>query len=267
MRDPHAFDFGENWANFSAHALDSGKVVQSAGAFRELVQGIDLTGRSFLDIGFGQGLGLLNAATLGARAVGCDINPKCAEVLTRNRSLYPDLQAEIPAVVGSILDPQVTAQLRALSGDRGFDIVHSWGVLHHTGDMATAIAHAAGLVAKDGHLIIAIYNRHWSSKPWWLIKRIYVSSPPFLQRLMIGAFTPIIRFAKWLVTGGNAASQGRGMDFHYDVIDWVGGYPYEYGSLAEIDRLVAAHGFETIRHVPAQVPTGCNEFVYRRRGF
>jgi 2-polyprenyl-6-hydroxyphenyl methylase/3-demethylubiquinone-9 3-methyltransferase len=54
------------------------------------------------------------------------------------------------------------------------------------------------------------------------------------------------------------------MDFHYDVVDWVGGYPYQYGTIDEISRFVEALGFEVQRRIPAKVPTGCNEFVFRR---
>ena len=55
------------------------------------------------------------------------------------------------------------------------------------------------------------------------------------------------------------------MDFWYDVIDWIGGYPYEYASPTEIERFVAGLGLELRRMVPAQVPTGCNEFVFVRK--
>jgi 2-polyprenyl-6-hydroxyphenyl methylase/3-demethylubiquinone-9 3-methyltransferase len=258
-----AFDFGENWSEFSARALDAGKVAQACAQFAALTSGIVLPGRSFLDIGFGQGLGLLAAAALGATASGCDINPKCAAVLRRNLPYFPELSAAPPVVVGSILDPAVVASLRDASPERrGYDVVHSWGVLHHTGDMPRAIAHAAGLVAPGGHLVMAIYNRHWSSPAWHAIKWLYVRSPRWAQRAFVGLLYPVIYAAKWIVTGRNPKVQERGMDFYFDVVDWVGGYPYDYASAGEMERLLAGLGFHLVRFHAARVPTGCNEFIF-----
>jgi 2-polyprenyl-6-hydroxyphenyl methylase/3-demethylubiquinone-9 3-methyltransferase len=56
----------------------------------------------------------------------------------------------------------------------------------------------------------------------------------------------------------------RGMDFWFDVIDWVGGYPYEYETPEKIKRTMCNHGFDLKVYIPARVPTGCNEFVFRR---
>src|ERR1700689_4153229 len=129
------FDFGENWREFSRNALTVQNVRAASLAFRMLCADIGLTGQHFLDIGFGQGLGLLNAASSGALAVGCDINPKCAEVLEQNRRFFPGLVAPIPTVIGSILDDLTLQRLRGLCPSEGYAVVHSWGALHHTGDI------------------------------------------------------------------------------------------------------------------------------------
>ena len=258
-----AFDFGENWSEFSDHALTPERIAQARADFAALLVEIPLAGRAFLDIGFGQGLSLLTAASRGGVVHGCDLNPKCAEVLLRNRRLFPELAATPPVTVGSILDKRVVAQLRAAGPANGFAIVHSWGVLHHTGDMARAIKHAAELVAPKGHLVLALYNRHWSSPVWRIIKWGYVHSPRWLQRMLIGLFYPVIYLAKWLVTGKNPRQQERGMDFYYDVVDWVGGYPYEYASREQIVRELAGHGFKLVKFIAARVPTGCNEFIFQ----
>jgi 2-polyprenyl-6-hydroxyphenyl methylase/3-demethylubiquinone-9 3-methyltransferase len=133
--------------------------------------------------------------------------------------------------------------------------------------MAKAIAHAASLVSPGGHFVLAIYNSHWSSQAWLAIKWSYVRSPRWLQRLFVAALFPIIYMAKWIVTGENPKKQERGMDFFYDVVDWVGGYPYEYASIDQMRGLVEALGFETVKVCPSRVPTGCNEFVFRRKNF
>jgi SAM-dependent methyltransferase len=234
LSPPVAFDFGENWSEFSDHALTADRVAQARTDFAALLADIPLSGRSFLDIGFGQGLGLLTAASLGGLVHGCDLNPKCAAVLLRNRRHFPELTTTPSVTVGSILDEQVVAQLKSAGPANGFAIVHSWGVLHHTGNMAQAIKHTSGLVAPGGYLILALYNRHWSSRSWKIIKWCYGHSPRWLQRGLIGLFYPVIYSAKWLVTGKNPKQQERGMDFYYDVVDWVGGFPYEYASREEI---------------------------------
>ena len=155
------FDFGQNWADYSANAASDERVAQARRDFAKLLSGVELNGRAFLDIGFGQGFALLSATAMGARVFGCDINPRCAEVVARNQSRFPELHGRtIDVIIGSILDDTVVAQLRRhpLHGESGFDIVHSWGVLHHTGDMRTAIGNAASLVRPDGHFVIAIDN-------------------------------------------------------------------------------------------------------------
>lgn len=253
------FDFGQNWKEFSEKRLDLEKVDQARSHFAELMAGVTLKGRTFLDIGFGQGLSLLLAHQSGARVTGVDINPKCAEVVERNKPLL-GVTEPIETVVGSILDP---ACLDKLSG-RTFDVVHSWGVLHHTGAMYPAIDNACGLVADDGTLVLAIYNRHWSSLPWLWIKWLYCMLPAILQRLMIWLFYPVIVAAKFAVTGKNPFRMTRGMDFYYNVVDWVGGYPYEYASIAEMESYLAGKGFRLIKAVAARVPTGCNEFVFEK---
>ncbi|MEL7236943.1 MAG: class I SAM-dependent methyltransferase, partial [Chloroflexota bacterium] len=145
------------------------------------------------------------------------------------------------------------------------DVVYSWGVLHHTGAMWQAIETAASLVTDDGLFIIAIYNRHVTSPAWHIIKRIYNISPQFIKRLMYYVFYAVIFLAKFAVTGRNPLNKERGMEFSVDVVDWIGGYPYEYASIEEITGFVEKLGFETIQTIPAEVGTGCNEFTFRRK--
>jgi 2-polyprenyl-3-methyl-5-hydroxy-6-metoxy-1,4-benzoquinol methylase len=271
MMSEKQFDFGSNWDEFSKNALTPQRVEQAKRHLTQLLGDINLNHRSFVDIGFGQGLSLLVATSMGVRPVGCDINPLCAAVLKQNRArAFPELNGQsIPIVIGSILDDNIVRSLRELSPDKKtgtYEIVHSWGVLHHTGNMATAIRNAASLVAPAGYFIIALYNRHWTSRPWLTIKRLYVNSPMIIQKMFVAILWPVIFLAKWLVTRRSPFRQTRGMEFYYNVVDWVGGYPYEYGSVDEVTEFVEGLGFQTERIMPAEVPTGCNEFVFKRVG-
>lgn len=254
------FDFGQNWQDFSASRLDGLHIEQARQHFRELMAEVDLTGKTFLDVGFGQGLSLLIAYQEGAMVTGLDINPKCAQVVERNKQAL-GVEEDIETIVGSVLNPEDLAKLQ----DRQFDIVHSWGVLHHTGDMASAINNACRFVKPDGHLVLAIYNRHWSSLPWLWIKWFYCHIPVVLQKVMIGLFYPVIMLAKFLVTGQNPFRMSRGMDFYYNVVDWVGGYPYEYASIEEMVALLEKIGFALQKSIDSKVPTGCNEYVFKRQ--
>ena len=253
------FDFGQNWQDFSANRLDDTHIEQARLHFRELMSDVDIKGKTFLDIGFGQGLSLLIAHQEGAVVTGMDINPKCVQVVEQNKQVL-GVEDDIETVVGSVLNQNDLKKLQ----NRQFDIVHSWGVLHHTGDMATAINNACQFVKPEGLLVIAIYNRHWSSLPWLWIKWLYCHVPGVLQRLMVGLFYPIIILAKLLVTGKNPLRMSRGMDFYYNIVDWVGGYPYEYTSIKEMEEFFSGKSFRLIKNWPAKVPTGCNEFIFRK---
>ena len=81
---------------------------------------------------------------------------------------------------------------------------------------------------------------------------------------MVLFFAGIIYVAKFLVTRRDPLKKERGMDFWFDVIDWVGGYPYEYATPLDVERFVRERGLSLRRCVPAEVPTGCNEFVFCR---
>ncbi len=260
------FDFGKNWSDFSRVALSEEKVSQARKDFAALFHGIELRDRSFLDIGFGQGLSLLIAAEQGARAVGCDINFTCHDVIKKNSIYFPNANiSKKDLVVGSILDENTMKTLGEMAPDGSgqYDVIHTWGVLHHTGNMEKAIKNTCSLVKPGGVLILAIYNRHWTSPAWLVIKYCY-NRIPFLRKPLVVMLYPIIYLAKLAATRRNPAKQQRGMDFYFDVVDWVGGYPYEYASVSEIHDALKEQGFLAVRTMRAQVPTGCNEFVFVR---
>ncbi len=259
------FEFGRNWGAFSAAKLDDSRLEEAQRSILELLGTDSLKGRTFLDVGCGSGLFSIAAARCGAdRVLGFDLDPEAAEVSRANHErLTSGSRADSAPefTVGSILDEGFRGALGQ------FDIVYAWGVLHHTGAMWDAIRHTCSLVkGSDGVLAMAIYNRHWSSPAWHEIKRLHNALPRALQRPYCALFVPAICGAKVAVTAANPLRKQRGMDFWYDVIDWVGGYPYEYASAESVVASVESLGFATSRVVPAQVPTGCNEFVFRRRG-
>ncbi len=256
------FDFGSNWKRFATYQLTTARVEDAFSTFQQLTDGIDLESASVLDVGFGQGLSALCAARLGANVVCLDLDSECAEALElTSRFFAPEVRQRLKVEIGSIVSDSM---LRTLERNQpgGYDVVHSWGVLHHTGQLEQAFANCVSLVRPGGFLIVAIYNHHWSSRAWVHIKRMYCRLPSLGQKMLVALFVPVIFSAKLLATRKNPLRKDRGMDFIVDIVDWVGGYPYEYASVKEICELGAARGLYPLRVNPAEVPTGCNEFVF-----
>lgn len=265
MKFIQQFDFGENWVDFS-NAVSSESFNQARQQFLELTGEVINEDKSFLDVGFGQGFNLLSATVQGMDVVGCDINPKCAEALKINVEHFglDGANEKVHIHIGSILDDSTISLLAddTLSDNGQFDIVHSWGVLHHTGNMNKAIDNAVSLVKPGGHFVVALYNKHWTSPIWTGIKWFYCHVPSFIQKAMVHTLYGVIWLAKLVVTRKNPFKMQRGMNFYHDVVDWVGGYPYEYASQKEVVEMLKMHGMSLEKVIPAEVPTGCNQFVF-----
>jgi SAM-dependent methyltransferase len=258
------FDFGQNWSAF-VDQLPDVAVDDAVTSFQELIPAEEIAGCHMLDIGCGSGLHSLAALRLGAAEVtAVDIDP--VSVATTRRLL-------------SRFAPQAHFTVNALSVfETGrmpkFDVVYSWGVLHHTGDMDRAIRMAADRVAPGGLLCIALYRRTLLCSVWRLEKRIYMGSPQWVRRMIEAVYVVAFRFA-FTVAGRdfqdyvNAYRKKRGMDWITDVRDWLGGYPYESISEADALRLWAELNFTPIRRnclTPGLglLGTGCDEYVLRR---
>lgn len=253
------FNFGKNWENFSNKSLDENGFADAAGSLETLIGKDAIKGKTFLDIGSGSGLFSIAAAKIGAvKVTGIDISKESVDISVQNKKIFLP-NSKVRFLHKSIFDEDISRFDK-------FDIVYSWGVLHHTGDMFRAIDISRGLVEKDGLFVIAIYNKHWSSPLWKHIKYFYNRSPRIVRWLMIRIFCCVIAVAKFVATGKNPfEKKRRGMSYYYDVIDWVGGYPYEYAGQEKITEFVKAKGFKLIKLVTAAVPTGCNEFVFQKR--
>jgi len=263
------FAFGENWGRFLS-VLDEGRIVESQKAIAAMLGVETLAGRRFLDIGSGSGLSSLAARRLGARVVSFDYDPQsvaCSREL-RLRYFPADGDAEWRVIQGSALDQSF------VDGLGTFDVVYSWGVLHHTGDMATGLANAARVVAPGGLLMVAIYNdQGWRSRAWTRIKRWYNEMPPAFRFVLLGpafaylwgpALTHDILMGhglkRWRDYGRN-----RGMSAWHDVVDWVGGYPFEVAKPEGILDFYRARGFELLRMKTCGGKQGCNEYVFARK--
>lgn len=267
VQSGNRFEFGSNWSRF-LRTLSDERVEEAKRALMEMLGTETLQGRTFIDIGSGSGLSSLSARLLGASVHSFDYDPQSVACTRSLKERYfphdPDWQVH----EASVLDTDYLSRIGT------FDIVYSWGVLHHTGRMWQALENVSMLVKEGGQLFIAIYNDQGrGSRMWTTTKKAYNRLPgplkwtvllPSLARLW-GPTTlrDIARgkpFHTWRTYRGT-----RGMSAWHDVVDWVGGYPFEVAKPEEIFDFYRAVGFELVKLRTCAGGHGCNEFIFRKK--
>lgn len=262
------FEFGKNWSAFLS-VLDDERISKAEESLKQMLEVDDLNGKTFLDVGSGSGLFSLAARRLGARVHSFDFDGNSFACTKELRRRYFDGDADWNVEQGSALDRAYVESLGK------FDIVYSWGVLHHTGSMWEALENASIPVAEGGKLFIAIYNDTGSqAERWHWIKKTYCRLPGLLKTpfaVLTIAPQEIKGIVKSIVTlkpmsyirSWTRYKNDRGMNRWYDIIDWVGGFPYEVASPEEIFEFYKAKGFSIAKLKTKGVGLGCNEFVFK----
>jgi hypothetical protein len=136
-----------------------------------------------------------------------------------------------------------------------------------------ALGNACDAVAPGGRLFISIYNdQKWWSKGWRAVKRTYCRVPSPLRPLYVAVMiaplearaaikTILLRqnyFATW------RDPLDRGMNKWRDMVDWIGGYPFEVARPEEVFDFCRLRGFQLEKIKTQGGDHGCNQFLFRR---
>jgi len=258
------FEFGKNWGLFLT-LLNEQRIDAAAQSLTAMVGPVG--GKRFLDAGSGSGLFSLAARRMGARVHSFDFDPDSVACTNELRRRYFPGDAEWTVEAGSVLDARFLSTLGT------YDVVYSWGVLHHTGQMWRALDLIAERVAGGGSLYIAIYNDQGRmSRRWTGVKRAYNRLPPALRFLLLWPsflylyWRPLLKDLLFLRPGHTFRTYdegGRGMTVWRDLVDWVGGYPFEVAKPEEILDFLRAREFQ-LERMQTTNDMGCNIFVFRK---
>jgi len=263
LGDDLRFGFGKNWADYIEKHFTEQVLEQSRTHLAGFLRMEPLKGLTFLDIGCGSGLHSLAAWRLGAdQVISFDYDQDSVTTTERIRKGVgsPD---NWTVMQGSVLDRAFLANLPKS------DIVYSWGVLHHTGDMWGAVRNAATVMKPDGVYYIALYSADNYVNPppeyWLKVKRAYNRAGPLGKRIMEWRY--LIRFhilpelrAGRLPMQMLGKYDSRGMTFWTDVKDWLGGYPMDFASFTDTQSF----GIEDLGLNLVNVKTGegCTEYLF-----
>jgi 2-polyprenyl-3-methyl-5-hydroxy-6-metoxy-1,4-benzoquinol methylase len=263
------FQFGENWKLFLT-TLNETRIAEAEKSLKEMLQVENLTNKSFLDVGSGSGIFSLAAKRLGARVHSFDYDPESVACTMELRHRYFSDDSDWIVEEGSVLDANYLHSLGK------FDVVYSWGVLHHTGKMWQALENISESVSGDGKLFIAIYNDvGWRTTMWRWIKKAYNRLPtplktPFIFLILVPGQTKAVlqstltgRLNEY-IRSWTQYSKNRGMSRWHDAVDWIGGYPYEVATAGQLTDFFKAKGFEVLQVKRPDYKLGCNELVFAR---
>jgi 2-polyprenyl-6-hydroxyphenyl methylase/3-demethylubiquinone-9 3-methyltransferase len=260
------FWFGRNWRRFVEHDFSQERVDVSRGHMTGFLGVEDLKGRSFMDIGCGSGLHSLAAHQLGAATITAfDYDP---DSVAASRILHRYAGAPTTWTIsrGSVLDEAFMQSLPKA------DVVYSWGVLHHTGDVWRALRLAATRVKAGGSFYIALYSADVHKDPppeFWLdVKQRYVAAPAWRRRCWDLWYVWRFQMARnplrfpvvlWRIL---RHKRTRGMSYFTDIRDWLGGWPMEFCRDDDVRRL--CEGELGLRLVKMKTGEANTEFLFER---
>jgi SAM-dependent methyltransferase len=233
------FSFGKNWRSY-VDTITENSIRRAMDDIEAWLEREAIAGKTVLDIGCGSGIHSLCFYELGAKAIlSLDVDPYSVEA-TRVLWEKAGRPEHWKVLQGSILNPDFVSTLGQ------HEIVYSWGVLHHTGAMWDAIGNAASLVKPGGKFWIAIYVKGPLYPEHLRLKQSYNNASGVGKRIIVLKEVYQIMRRRWSA-GENPLTwnekRERGMDTYHDLLDWLGGLPYEVATTDEIVTFCTERGF------------------------
>lgn len=259
------FSFGVNWFDYTCNFVNE-HVIQEAGKNIDewLNKNGELAGKSVIDVGCGSGLSSLCLIRRNVKElVSFDIDPNCLKATQKLAELFAaDTPKDIWKIQrGSILDDEYINNLGQ------FDIVHSWGVLHHTGNMWKAIENAIKLVKDDGLLFITLYSGISTYEKDWTAKKNYNQATRLGKINYIADYIMLIKHDRQCQKkdpdAWNTMQSSRGMSVYNDVVDWLGGFPYEVTNTKTIVNFCNKFNLTLVK-CNDPVAQACHEWLFKK---
>ncbi len=263
------FNFGNNWQNFLDNKLDEERINIAEKSLIEFSIKKAKKNQTFFDAGSGSGLFSLAAKKLGFKVFSIDIDKESVNCTKFLKKKFYNNDKNWKIFHGSVLNKKILDKIP------NFDVVYSWGVLHHTGQMWVALDNCIRKVKPNGKLFIAIYNdQGLRSRIWWIIKYIFNFLPSFLSKIYFLIVITILYFfiiiKKILLLDLKSffdyilhVKKNRGMSFYFNMLDWIGGFPYEYSSFENLKQYCENKGFKVIKYKKNN-SLGCHQIVFKK---
>lgn len=254
-----SFSFGRNWRSF-ARFVSEETIAEAQADIINWLGPDGVKGKTVVDIGCGSGIHSLCFHRLGAKSLlSVDVDRDsviCTEKFWRAAGTPKNWQVR----EASVLD---RASMDAFGR---FDIVYSWGVLHHTGRMWEAVDNASRVCEPGGRLWIALYAKGPQYEEHLRSKQEFNAAPWHYRQKIV--WKHLLRKWRHERNQGNKSLSwfwhGRGMNAYHDAIDWYGGLPYEVASVPEVIEFLTVRGYSSAR-IEQAVEGGCSNFLFDRR--
>jgi len=270
------FSFGINWTDFARNKVDENIVTTHVNdtlshllRLPGFLSAKPLEGKRVLDIGCGSGLSSLSFYKNGCRDItSFDINEDSVRATNIIKEKFCDDESGLRWSIdeGNILDEGLVSRLRS---QEKYDLIYSWGVLHHTGDMKKAIDNTLSLCKSGSVLWMALYIKMDQEDGEEMYQNDLKLKIKFNEASEETKKEMIIERLKRVFNGSPAAwtqpYDNRGMTPINDVTDWLGGYPYEVARAKDTKRLLEANDFTKIEVLNEDRSSGTNViYIYQK---
>jgi 2-polyprenyl-6-hydroxyphenyl methylase/3-demethylubiquinone-9 3-methyltransferase len=252
------FSFGKNWKDY-LKTVSKEEIDKAKYDIEEWLGTNFVSGKTVIDVGSGSGIHSLAFYLLGAKTIcSFDFDKYSVEA---TKILWEKEGKPKNWIVsqGSILDKQF---LKSFGQD--FDIVYSWGALHHTGAMWEAVDNSINLVKSGGKLWISLYAEGPNYSKDLALKQRYNSASPLGKKGMIyksiaRIMLSRLRHFKNPFTWNEKIS--RGMNVYHNIVDWLGGLPYEVANEDEVLRVCRKKGL-ILERIKVKEEGAANIYVF-----